>query len=247
MAKTEISRNLERNSTRRGYYRDSNGGTLSFSMIERYETGPMRAIWSRQAKYDRWLAVELAICEAYCEAEKIPTEDFEAIRKYSSFTLERCDEIEEVTRHDLMAFVRCVSENVTKGGGFDPETSPSRWIHFGVTSYDCIDTALGMMMRDSVEVLLESIDRTQASVKKLWRESGDHPCIGRTHGIHAEPIAFGHKCQGWWHELERSKLRLQAAKVEISVGKVSGAVGIHAHVSPELEAKIRESWASSPI
>lgn len=207
-------------------------------MIERYCTPSMTAIWSRQAKYETWLQVELAICEAYADAGIIPAADMEAIRSHSRFTLERCDEIEQETRHDLMAFVRCVSENITQLGGFDAETSPSRWVHFGVTSYDCIDTALGMMMRDACGVLHQSLTQLRNEVHRLWKEHGHHPCIGRTHGIHAEPITFGHKCEGWYEELGRGLDRLKSAQEEIAVGKVSGAVGIHAHVSRELEADV---------
>lgn len=207
-------------------------------MIDRYTTPAMGAIWSREAKYQTWLDVEVAICDAYAEAGVIPTQDAEAIRKHAAFTLERCDELELETRHDLMAFVRCVSENITQKGGFSQESTPARWVHFGVTSYDCIDTALGVMMRDSVQVLLDSLAKTKGAIENLWREHGHHPCIGRTHGIHAEPITFGHKCQGWWEELTRSEARLTAAKEEIAVGKISGPVGIHAHVAPDLEARI---------
>lgn len=207
-------------------------------MIERYTTPAMDAIWSRQAKYQRWLEVEVAICEAYADAGVIPAADMTAIRERSGFDLARCDELELETRHDLVAFVRCMSEFVT-GGVVDPESStPSRWIHFGVTSYDVIDTALGMMLRDSVGVLLTSAEALKAEISRLAHEHASTPCIGRTHGIHAEPITFGFKLSGWLHELERSMARLRAGQNEIAVGKVSGAVGIHAHVDPPMEASI---------
>ncbi len=204
-------------------------------MIDRYCTPAMTAIWAREAKYQKWLEVELAICEAYAEAGQIPTADMEAIRSKASFTLERCDEIEKETRHDLMAFVRCVSENVSKGA---EGKSPSRWIHFGVTSYDVIDTALGMMMRDSCDVVLESIAGLRETINRLARAHENTPTIGRTHGIHAEPITFAHKLYGWQAELDRSMERMKAVRDEVAVGKISGAVGIHAHVSPEMEANI---------
>lgn len=207
-------------------------------MIDRYCTPAMSAIWNRNAKYTRWLEVELAICRGYARAGVIPADDMTSIEQHAAFTLERCDELELETRHDLMAFVRCVSEQITERGGFEAETSPSRWVHFGVTSYDCIDTALAMMMRDSCQVLIDSAEKLNDAIKTLWAEHGGIPCIGRTHGIHAEPIVFGHKCQGWYEEIKRSLTRLHAAKQEISVGKVSGAVGIHAHVAPELEEAI---------
>lgn len=210
-------------------------------MIDRYSTPAMTAIWSRRAKYERWLEVELAICEAYAEAGVIPYSDMNSIRSFASFTLERCDEIEKETKHDLVAFVRCVSENITVGGGFDPETSPSRWVHFGVTSYDCIDTALALMLRDSCDVLIRGCDTLMEAIVGLWKRGGDTPCIGRTHGIHAEPITFGHKCEGWYHEILRGKQRLEGCRAEIAVGKISGAVGIHAHVNRDTERVICES------
>lgn len=195
----------------------------------------MTAIWSRQAKYQRWLEVELAICEAYAEAGVIPSEEMERISSRARFDLDRCDEIEKVTHHDLMAFVRNVSENVSPPESGDRS---SRWVHFGVTSYDVIDTALGMMLRDSCDVLAESLGRLRGQIGRLMAEHGATPCIGRTHGIHAEPITFGHKLDGWSEELRRSEIRIAQCREELAVGKISGAVGIHAHVPPELEAKI---------
>ncbi len=220
-------------------------------MIERYCTPGMTAIWSRQAKTQRWLDVEIAICEGWHREGVIPAEDLKAIQERSKFDLDRCDEIEEVTRHDLMAFVRNVSENVSgvpaigEGSEGDGTPNPARWIHFGVTSYDVIDTALGMMMRDSLDVLKASVETLCGTISALHKEHGHHPCIGRTHGIHAEPITFGHKCEGWRNELERSLKRIAQAREEIAVGKVSGAVGIRAHVTPELEASICESLGLS--
>lgn len=206
-------------------------------MIERYTTGAMASIWSRESKYDRWLEVELAICQAWTDSGRIPKAEMAAIRSRSTYTLERCDELELETRHDLVAFVRCVEENIGAEG---------RWIHFGVTSYDVIDTALGMMLRDSCEVLLNSADRLRGRIVHLIAEHGHHPMIGRTHGIHAEPITFGHKASTWLHELERNIKRLVAARAELAVGKISGAVGIHAHVSPEMEASICRSLGLEP-
>lgn len=203
-------------------------------MIDRYSTPSMDAIWAREAKYRRWLEVEIAICEAFAEVGDVPATDLQAIRDKATFDVARCDEIEKETRHDLMAFVRNVSENVNAGS----DGVPGRWIHFGVTSYDVIDTALGMMMRDSCDVLLTSLDALSTVVADRLATDGHHPCIGRTHGIHAEPITFGHKLDGWARELARSRDRLVFCREEIAVGKISGPVGIHAHVSPEMEAGI---------
>jgi adenylosuccinate lyase len=212
-------------------------------VIERYTTSAMEAVWSRQAKYQRWLDVELAVCEAWCEAGVVPRADWEAIRTRARFELARCDEIEKVTRHDLVAFVRNVSENVSGTDALSPELEalrddPSRWIHFGVTSYDIIDTALAAMLRDSCAILDSSLENLLRELERLFARAGSLPCIGRTHGIHAEPITFGHKVQGWWYELQRSRIRLAACREEVSVGKVSGAVGIHAHAGPEFEAAV---------
>lgn len=198
-------------------------------MIDRYCTPAMTTIWSRSAKYDRWLEVEVAICEAWAGRGVIPADDMAAIRTKSAYTLERCDEIELETRHDLVAFVRNLEENVGPAG---------RWIHFGVTSYDVIDTALGMMLRDSCDVLLTSLDALSATVKSLADRHAAIPMIGRTHAIHAEPVTFGFKLSSWKAELDRSRTRLVEAKNDVAVGKISGAVGIHAHVSPEMEAEI---------
>ncbi len=216
-------------------------------MIERYTTPAMTAIWSREAKYRKWLEVEIAIVEGWAEEGVVPAEDDAAIRDRASFDLARCDEIEKETRHDLMAFVRNLSESVD--GPLPPTPLPktshmgggaSRWIHFGVTSYDVIDTALGMMLRDSCDVLLGSLAKLKPAIEKLYREHGQVPCIGRTHGIHAEPITFGHKLDGWRAELSRSEARLRFCREEVAIGKVSGAVGIHAHVSPQMEERVCE-------
>ncbi len=198
-------------------------------MIDRYSTPEMAAIWSRQSKYDRWLEAEVAICEAWAKAGIIPADDMEAIRTKSAFTLERCDELELETRHDLVAFVRNLEESVGPAG---------RWIHFGVTSYDVIDTALGMMLRDTCDVLMESGKKLQAEIARLAKEHADTPMIGRTHAIHAEAITFGFKLSSWHAEMGRNLQRLEACRKDVAVGKISGAVGIHAHVSPEMEAEI---------
>ncbi len=220
-------------------------------MIERYCTPEMTALWGPEAKAARWLEVELAVCEAWAEAGVVPPDDLARIKAAARFDLARCDEIERVTRHDLMAFVRNVSESISGVDALSPEVEsregdPSRWVHFGVTSYDVIDTALGMMLRDSCDVLLDSIDRLREVVEGLFDRHGSTPCIGRTHGIHAEPVTFGHKIQGWAHELARSRERIVAAREEVAVGKVSGAVGIHAHVTPAIEASVCQRLGLRP-
>lgn len=206
-------------------------------MIDRYTTPAMNAIWSRQAKYERWRDVEIAICEAHAEAGAVPEASLATIKAKAAFTLERCDEIEKETRHDLMAFVRNLSENIGPDG---------RYVHMGVTSYDVIDTALGMMLRDSCTVLIESVQRLRAEVARLAKEHAHTPMIGRTHGIHAEPITFGFKLSNWVAELDRSTTRLEQARTEVAWGKISGAVGVHAITSPELEARVCEKLGLQP-
>jgi adenylosuccinate lyase len=198
-------------------------------MIDRYTTAAMNAIWSREAKYRRWQEVEIAIVEAHCELGSVPESDLAEIKNRAAFDLARCDELEKETRHDLMAFVRNLSENVG---------APGRWIHFGVTSYDVIDTALGLMLRDSCTVLLDSCERLKGEVARLAKLYAHTPMIGRTHGIHAEPITFGFKAANWYAELTRNVERLSAIREDVAVGKVSGAVGIHAHTDPDMEQRV---------
>jgi adenylosuccinate lyase len=189
----------------------------------------MNAIWSRQAKYQRWQDVEIAICEGWAEVGVVPAGDLSEIQSKSAFTLERCDELELETRHDLVAFVRCLEENVGPAG---------RWIHYGVTSYDVIDTASAMMLRDSCSVLLESAGKLRETILGLAQEHMGTPCIGRTHGIHAEPVTFGFKCSNWLAELDRNIVRIRECKRDLSFGKISGAVGIHAVVDPAMEVSV---------
>lgn len=197
----------------------------------------MTAIWSRQAKYQRWMQVEVAICEAHARAGTIPQSDMEQIREKAAFDIARCDEIEKETRHDLAAFVRNLEENIGPAG---------RWVHFGVTSYDVIDTALGMMLRDSCDVLLKSAEELKVEIDRLAHEHRDTAMIGRTHAIHAEPITFGFKCASWSQELARNIERLRFMREEVAFGKISGAVGIHAHIEPDMEAWICERLGLKP-
>ncbi|MCW5940915.1 MAG: adenylosuccinate lyase [Fimbriimonadaceae bacterium] len=206
-------------------------------MIDRYCTPAMEAVWSRRAKYARWREVEIAICQAHAEAGTIPQADLRAIQTRAAFDLNRCDEIEKETRHDLMAFVRNLSETVGE---------PGRWIHYGVTSYDVIDTALGMMLRDSCDVLIESAEALAAEIARLAQAHIGTPEIGRTHGIHAEPITFGFKAANWYAELQRNLTRLRVCRIDVAVGKVSGAVGIHGVADPDLEARVCEILGLRP-
>ncbi|MGQ9900995.1 MAG: adenylosuccinate lyase [Fimbriimonadales bacterium] len=195
-------------------------------MIERYQTPEMRALWSEEGKYRAWLEVEIAICEGLAHYGYIPADAPATIRARARFDPARIAELEQETRHDVMAFVRNLAENVGEAG---------RWIHYGVTSYDVVDTALAMRLKRSVEQILAECDALQAQIRRLALEYLHTPMIGRTHGVHAEPITFGFKLLGWHAELERHRQRLQYLLPEISVGKVSGAVGIHANVDPRVE------------
>ena len=206
-------------------------------MIDRYTTPAMTAIWSREAKYRRWLEVEVAVVRAHVVEGTVPDAALREIESLARFDLARCDEIEQETRHDLMAFVRNLSENIGPSG---------RYVHLGLTSYDVIDTALGMMLRDSVDVLVASASRLRAEMGRLSSEFIDTPEIGRTHGIHAEPITFGFKTANWMAELDRNIARLHAVREDVAVGKISGAVGIHAHVSPALEARVCQELGLKP-
>jgi adenylosuccinate lyase len=206
-------------------------------LIKRYRTPEIEAIWSPEARTTTWLEVELAVCEALCEAGTIPHEDMARIRERAGFDLDRIVEIEKETKHDLMAFVRNVSERVGDAG---------RWVHFGVTSYDVIDTSLALMLSESVEVLDREIERLLGVVGRLTSRHAATPMIGRTHGVHAEPITFGFKLAGWYAELLRWRLRLSGAHDEVRVGKISGAVGIHGMLEPEIEARVCERLGVRP-
>ncbi|HET6645594.1 MAG TPA: adenylosuccinate lyase [Fimbriimonadales bacterium] len=198
-------------------------------MIDRYQTPEMAAIWGPEAKARTWFDVEIAICRANEKLGNIPPGQTDAIEKNASFDLARMAELEKETRHDLMAFVRNMAE--TAGG-------PGKYIHYGVTSYDVIDTALALMLRASVDQLLRSSKELRFEVARLAREHARTPMIGRTHGIHAEPITFGFKLAGWHAELLRNEARLTACREEISVGKVSGPVGVHGVGGPKVEEEV---------
>jgi len=199
---------------------------LYLVMIERYTTPEMREIWSEENKYRTWMEVEVAICEGLAHYGYIPQDAARAIREKARFDIERIAELEQITRHDVMAFVLNLAENVGEAG---------RWIHFGVTSYDIVDTALALRLKRSVQLILEACEALQHEIARLAREHLHTPMIGRTHGIHAEPITFGFKLLGWYAEMARHHERLQHALEEIAVGKIAGAVGIHANIDPRVE------------
>lgn len=206
-------------------------------MIERYTTPEMRDLWSEEGKFRAWLEVEIAICEGLARYGYIPPDAPALIRERARSDLARIAELEQETRHDVMAFVRNLAETVGEAG---------RWIHYGVTSYDVVDTALAMRLKRSVELILAECDALHAEIRRLALEHLHTPMIGRTHGVHAEPITFGFKLLGWYAELERHRQRLERLLPEISVGKVSGAVGIHANVDPRVEEYVCAKLGLTP-
>jgi adenylosuccinate lyase len=191
----------------------------------------MRAIWEPQAKTQRWLDVEIAVCEGLAQFGYIPEADAGRIKAAARFDLERIAELEKETRHDVMAFVKNVQENLGEEG---------RFVHYGITSYDVVDTALSLLLRDSVDLILEDIEGLMEVVGKLAVEHKETLQIGRTHGIHAEPITFGFKLAVWYSELSRGVTRLRQAREVIAYGKISGAVGTHANIDPRVETWVCE-------
>ncbi|MCS6949817.1 MAG: adenylosuccinate lyase [Armatimonadota bacterium] len=195
-------------------------------MIERYTRPEMARIWHPQHRTQKWLEVELAVCDGLAEYGYIPREAAQVIRERARFDLQRMAELEKETRHDVMAFVRNVEENVGAEG---------RYVHYGITSYDVVDTALALLLRDSCDQLLSRCQRLREVIARLAKEHKHTPMIGRTHGVHAEPITFGFKLAGWYDEMGRNQQRLEFTREMVSVGKISGAVGIHANVDPRVE------------
>ncbi len=196
-------------------------------MIERYSRLPMKKVWSDENKYAKWLDVEIAVCEAWADLGVIPREVVPKI-KLARVNLKRMEEILKETHHDMTAFLGAVAESLG---------SESRFIHFGLTSSDVMDTALSLQMVEAAEILTQDIkELTSVLVEKAIKYKYT-PMIGRTHGVHAEPISFGLKLALWVEEMNRNRLRLDEAKKTVAVGKISGAVGTYATLSPEVEEK----------
>ena len=197
-------------------------------MIDRYTLPEMGAIWSERHKIDCWLAVEQAVCEAWARRGVIPGDAMAAIRQ-ATCDLDRMRAIERETDHDLIAFLRATGESV---GEY------ARYIHLGLTSSDVVDTALALQLRDSADLILVRIERVLEAVALQARRHRRTLMIGRTHGVHAEPITFGFKLAMWFDELRRARTRIVAARAAIAVGKISGAVGTHANVGPDIEEEV---------
>lgn len=203
-------------------------------MIERYTRPEMGRIWSEENRYRQWLEVELATAEALAETGEVPKEAAELLRKHAGFTVARIQDIEREVRHDVIAFTTAVSETMAAAG----HAEASRWLHYGLTSNDVVDTAQALMVRAASEIIARGINSLLETLKRRAVEFKHTPQIGRTHGIHAEPITFGLKLALWYDELKRNLNRFCAAAEDMRVGKISGAVGTFGHIGPEAEERI---------
>jgi len=186
----------------------------------------MAAIWTDEAKYRRWLDVEIAACEAWAELGQIPREAAEKIRRDAKFDVAKINEYLAITHHDVTAFLRSVADSLGEEG---------RYVHFGLTSSDVWDTATALQLRDASDILLADIDALLAVLERQARAHRDTLCVGRTHGVHAEPTTFGLKLAVWVDEMRRNRARLVAAREAVAVGAISGTVGTHASVPPKVE------------
>jgi adenylosuccinate lyase len=195
-------------------------------MIDRYSRPEMTRIWSQEAKYDYWLRVELAVCEVYARRGVIPGEALNRIKAKAAVDQYRIAEIEATTRHDVIAFLTNLEEAI----GAD-----SRFVHIGMTSSDVLDTALALQLQHACEILLAGLERFRAAVRALALAHRTTLCVGRSHGIHAEPMTFGLKAALWYAEAGRNLERLRRARETVRVGKISGAVGTFAHIEPDVE------------
>jgi adenylosuccinate lyase len=200
----------------------------------------MGAIWSEARRYETWLEVELAATDALADAGVVPRTDAKTLRDRAAFDISRIEEIEQTTQHDVIAFTTAVAEKV----------GPSaRWLHFGLTSSDVLDTALALQMRQACDLILEDVNALAAAIEQRAREHRRTPMIGRTHGVHAEPMTLGLKLALWYAEVGRNRVRLERAREAVSVGKISGAVGTFAHLDPSIEAAVcrRLGLAAAPV
>ncbi len=195
-------------------------------MIERYTRPEMGGIWTLENRFKKYLHIEIAVCHALAEKGIIPAAAAESIEKKATFNVQRILEIEKDTRHDVVAFTRCVAESLGE---------ESRYFHYGLTSYDVVDTALSLLLKETAVLIREGLDGLSKILKEQALTHRHTVMIGRTHGIHAEPITLGLKFALWWDEINRHRERLQCAEESISYGKMSGAVGTFAHLDPSVE------------
>jgi len=198
-------------------------------MIERYTLPEMGGLWSEENKFQKWLDVELAVCEVHAEMGTIPREALQEIKWRAKFSVERINEIEKTTNHDVIAFTTNLAESIGPA---------SRFVHYGLTSSDVVDTANALLLRDACDLLLQKIDGLLTVLKRRALEFKNTPQVGRTHGIHAEPTSFGMTFALWHDEMRRNRERLMRARETVAVGKISGAVGSFAHLDPVVEEKV---------
>lgn len=195
-------------------------------MIERYSRKEMADIWTEENQFQAWLDVELAACKAWSRIGKIPAEDVEKLYEKASFNIDRIKEIEMETRHDVVAFTRSVSESLG---------DEKKWVHYGLTSTDVVDTANGYRLKQANKLIKEGLDRFSGALSSKAAEHKYTVMMGRTHGVHAEPTTFGLKCALWYAEMQRNIDRFERAAADVEFGKLSGAVGTFAHIPPEVE------------
>ena len=200
-------------------------------MIERYSRPQMRAIWTEENKFDAYLKVEILSCEAWSKLGVIPAADVEKIRRDARFDVDRIHEIEEQTRHDVVAFTRCVSESLGE---------EKKWVHYGLTSTDVVDTANGYLIRQADDILRKDMEAFVEILRRRAVEFKDTPCIGRTHGIHADITSFGLKWALWYEEMKRNIERFALASKGVEAGKMSGAVGNFANIPPSIQDYVCE-------
>lgn len=206
-------------------------------MIERYSRKEMSAIWSEQNQFQAWLEVELAACRAWSRLGKIPTEDVDKLYEKATFDINRIHEIEKETRHDVVAFTRSVSESLGE---------EKKWIHYGLTSTDVVDTANGYRLKQANDILRKGIRRMIEVLEKKAKEHKYTVMMGRTHGVHAEPTTFGLKCALWFAEMKRNLERFEHAAKDVEYGKMSGSVGTFANIPPEVEQYACEQLGLQP-
>ncbi|MCK5708537.1 MAG: adenylosuccinate lyase, partial [Candidatus Aureabacteria bacterium] len=206
-------------------------------MIPRYTLPVIGQIWEDKVKYDTWLAIEVAACEAMNKLGLVPDDDIKIIKEKASYDIDRVAEIEEETKHDVIAFLTAVAEKVGPS---------SRYIHMGMTSSDILDTTLSVQMVKSCDLILEKLDELIVAIKKKAIKYKKTPQMGRSHGIHAEPVTFGLKMALMYEEFVRNKKRLESAREDVCVGQVSGAVGTKAHIDPSVEEYVCEKLGLKP-
>ena len=211
-------------------------------MIDRYTLPEMGRIWNEESKYRAWLEVELATAEALAETGEVPVEAARLLRKHANFQVARIQEIERAVKHDVIAFTTAVAESMAAAG----HAEASRWFHYGLTSNDVVDTAQALLIRNASDIVSKGVSKLAESLKTRAFEFKHTVQIGRTHGIHAEPITFGLKLALWYDEVKRNLGRFAAASEEMRVGKISGAVGTFGHIGPEAEERICQRLGLRP-